>query len=504
MIRGFVTGVLWGGLVAVAGLAVVSQVAPPPEIVARPISVTDGSGPEPEVEPASDAADAAAPLAPEPVVEPLAEPVAAAAENELPAAADVARPATPLLDPPEVLQASLSEPLPTVPDTETAQAATAGTLRPSAPGAEPAPGALREPNPVPAAGGGDGLLVPAPAVAPDPAPLAPLPDGTARAADLLPLPAPPAAESIPVADGTVAPPAKPVEPAPIQPAPIQPAPIQPTPIEAPPRVLKDDTPDTLPSVGTIGNRAGGVTTGRLPSIGGAAAPVVAAEAADPSPLHRYARVFAGAGGKPLFVILLRDIGPAGMARDSLTTLPFPVTFVIDPAAPDAAAAAAAYRAAGQEVLMLATGIPPGAQPSDLEQTFQSLAATLPEAVGVVDLAEGGFQDNRDLAAQVVPILKEQGRGLVTYDQGLNAADQVARREGVAATTIFRRLDGAGEAVPVVRRSLDRAAFRAAQEGQVVVIGDTLPATVAAILEWAVEGRAASVTLAPVTAVLAGE
>ena len=494
MIRGFVTGVLWGGLVAVAGLAVVSQVAPPPEIVARPISVTDGSGAEPDVEPASDAADAAAPLAPEPVVEPLAEPVAAAADSALPAAVDVARPATPLLDPPEVSQAPLTEPLPTVPDTETAQAATAGTLRPSAPGAEPAPGALREPNPVPAAGGGDVLLVPAPAVAPDPAPLAPLPDGTARAADLLPLPAPPAAESIPVADGTVAPAAKPV----------QLAPIRPTPIEAPPRVLKDDTPDTLPSVGTIGNRAGGVTTGRLPSIGGAAAPVVAAEAADASPLHRYARVFAGAGGKPLFVILLRDIGPAGMARDSLTTLPFPVTFVIDPAAPDAAAAAAAYRAAGQEVLMLATGIPPGAQPSDLEQTFQSLAATLPEAVGVVDLAEGGFQDNRDLAAQVVPILKEQGRGLVTYDQGLNAAEQVARREGVAATTIFRRLDGAGEAVPVVRRSLDRAAFRAAQEGQVVVIGDTLPATVAALLEWAVEGRAASVTLAPVTAVLAGE
>ena len=67
--------------------------------------------------------------------------------------------------------------------------------------------------------------------------------------------------------------------------------------------------------------------------------------------------------------------------------------------------------------------------------------------------------------------------------------------------IFRRLDGEGESIATIRRYLDRAAFKAAQEGVVVVIGDTREATVAAILEWTVEGRAATVTLAPVTAVL---
>ena len=41
----------------------------------------------------------------------------------------------------------------------------------------------------------------------------------------------------------------------------------------------------------------------------------------------------------------------------------------------------------------------------------------------------------------------------------------------------------------------------AYEGAVVVIGDTRASTVAAILEWTVEGRSATVSLAPVTAVM---
>jgi polysaccharide deacetylase 2 family uncharacterized protein YibQ len=182
-------------------------------------------------------------------------------------------------------------------------------------------------------------------------------------------------------------------------------------------------------------------------------------------------------------------------------LPFPVTFVIDPASANAAAAAQIYRAAGQEVVMLASGIPAGASAADLEQTFQALATTLPEAVAVLDLPTGGFQDDRPLATLVVPVLKDQGRGLLTYDRGLNAADQVARRDGVRAATIFRMLDAEGEDTPLIRRYLDRAAFKAAQEGRVVVLGQTRDETVAAILEWTVEGRASSVALAPLTAVL---
>ena len=151
--------------------------------------------------------------------------------------------------------------------------------------------------------------------------------------------------------------------------------------------------------------------------------------------------------------------------------------------------------------MLASAIPAGATAADLEVTFEANAAALPEAVAVLDLPEGGFQSDRPLATLVVPIVAGQGRGLLTYDEGLNPADQVASREGVRAATIFRRLDAEDEPRTAVRRYLDRAAFKAAQDGQVAVMGTTRPETVAALMEWSLEGRAAAVALAPVTAVM---
>jgi hypothetical protein len=270
----------------------------------------------------------------------------------------------------------------------------------------------------------------------------------------------------------------------------------------PPAPAADPTPPTP----GFPDPVDGVTTGRLPSIattppaGAAAGPLLAQDDSRP-PLQRYARPFENPAAKPVFALLLIDTGGPEVDRTSLANLPFPVSFVIDPLAPDAATAAAIYRAAGQEVVMLGSGIPAGATASDLEVTFQTHASALPEAVAVIDLEAGGFQGDRGLSAEVATIIKGQGRGLLTYERGLNAADQVARREGLPTATVFRRLDGENEASPAIRRYLDRAAFKAAQDGRVVVIGTTRPETVAALLEWSVEGRASSVALAPATAVL---
>ncbi|MDZ4136478.1 MAG: divergent polysaccharide deacetylase family protein, partial [Paracoccaceae bacterium] len=256
----------------------------------------------------------------------------------------------------------------------------------------------------------------------------------------------------------------------------------------------------------LGGAVNGVTTDRLPRIGDAPAPepepVAAADNEMVPPLVRFARPFENPSGKPLFAIVLIDTGGPDLDRTALAALPFPVTFAIDPTAPDAATAAAIYREAGQEVIMLATGIPQGATAGDLEVTFQAHAAALPEAVAVIDLESAGFQNDRALASQVVPVIKGQGRGLLTWDKGLNAGDQVARRNGLASGLIFRRLDAEDEPATTQRRYLDRAAFKAAQEGRVTVVGKTRPKTVAALLEWTLEGRAASVALAPVSAVLA--
>ena len=66
----------------------------------------------------------------------------------------------------------------------------------------------------------------------------------------------------------------------------------------------------------------------------------------------------------------------------------------------------------------------------------------------------------------------------------------------------RNLDADAENEATIRRYLDRAAFKAAQEGRVTVVGHTRPETIAALLAWSIEGRAATVALAPVSAVLA--
>lgn len=253
----------------------------------------------------------------------------------------------------------------------------------------------------------------------------------------------------------------------------------------------DDTPD-------------GVVVGRLPKIGDA--PVTAAAAPEAAneeapPILAFAAPFENPDNKPVLAVVLIDGGGADLDRASLAALPFPVSFALDPLDPATPERAALYRAAGREVVMLATGIAYGAQAADVEVAFQSMAQGLPEAVAVMDLATPMFQNQRPLASIVVTVVAAQGRGLLTWDQGLNAADQVARREDVAAAVIFRDLASSGTDGAAIRRLLDRAVFKAGQDGRVVVAGTATTETVAALLEWSVEGRAATIALGPLTAAM---
>jgi uncharacterized protein len=248
-------------------------------------------------------------------------------------------------------------------------------------------------------------------------------------------------------------------------------------------------------------RAGeGVIIGRGTDAGTAPADEGAAPA-DSRPIAAFAAPFENPDAKPAFAIVLIDDGRADLDRAGLASLPIPATIALDPLDPATPERAMAYRAAGKEVVMLVTGIAEGAQASDVEVAFQSMAQGLPEAVAVMDLATPAFQNNRGLSSAVVPILKAQGRGLLTWDEGLNAADQVARREDLEAATVFRDISTAGSDRVAVRRLLDRAVFKAGQEGRVAVVGTADAETLAALLEWTVEGKAATVALAPVTAVL---
>ncbi|MEM6635260.1 MAG: divergent polysaccharide deacetylase family protein [Pseudomonadota bacterium] len=229
----------------------------------------------------------------------------------------------------------------------------------------------------------------------------------------------------------------------------------------------------------------------------------AESAANLGALARNSAPFAREGDLPLLSLVLVDVGGEGLDLATLTTFSFPVTFAIDPTRPGAAEAADAYRAAGYEVLILADGLPENAKPSDVEVLLGGYLDLLPQAIGVVDTADNGFQTRRDLVNQVVEILSESGHGLLTYDRGLNAAQQIAEREGVPAALVFRELDASKENTDTIKRYLDRAAFRAGQDGQVVMIGRTYPETVTALFSWALEARSRTVKLAPLSAVMRG-
>jgi polysaccharide deacetylase 2 family uncharacterized protein YibQ len=257
--------------------------------------------------------------------------------------------------------------------------------------------------------------------------------------------------------------------------------------------------------GTLIDRADGVTVNRP---GGADAtvegPAPEAEPTDPRPVVRYAADFKRTDDKPLMAVVLIDDGravtqgSAGLA--ALGGFPYPLSFAVDATRPDAAERIALYRDQGFEVLAM-IDLPQGAQPADAETTFSVLLPAIDGAVGVLEGVGSGFQDTRPLSDQVTAILKDAGLGLVTQDKGLNTMPKLADKAGVPAAPVFRDFDGKGQTATVIRRFFDQAAFKAGQEGAVIMLGRLRPDTITALLQWGLQDRASQVTLAPVSAVL---
>jgi len=278
--------------------------------------------------------------------------------------------------------------------------------------------------------------------------------------------------------------------------------------EAEPLVEKPAKSIMEPVPGITG-LAPNVETGRLPSIGREPGAEADAQAqASPAPdqnqgaLLAFAAAFENPNSLPMMSVILIDNPDMPVAEKLLADLPFAVSFAIDAVREDAAEVAAKYRKAGFEVLML-TNLPLGVEASDIEVAFQAYSRAVPEAVAVLDLGANGFLRGASTATQIAGILADGGLGLVTPSKGLNTAQKVAMREGVPAALIYRQLDDGDEKAAVIRRYLDRAAFRAKQEGHVIMLGQTRPETIEALVQWALEDRAASVAMAPVSAVLNG-
>ena len=217
---------------------------------------------------------------------------------------------------------------------------------------------------------------------------------------------------------------------------------------------------------------------------------------DTPALARYAAVFERTAGVPQIAVMLIDNDATTAATSALTDLGFVPTVAINALAAGAGDKMAAYRAAGLEVAVQAD-LPSGAQPVDVEVAFAAALQLVPQAAMVFSTGTGAIED-RAVTAQVLQILAADGLGFVTIQRGLSDATRGAQQAGVPAATITRDLDG--DAAAMVR-ALDQAAFRARQTGNVVVLGQMTPDTVAALREWATGVDQEALSIAPVSAIL---
>lgn len=267
--------------------------------------------------------------------------------------------------------------------------------------------------------------------------------------------------------------------------------------------------------GTLGNLTDGVRTNRLPTLATPAAePAQGAsdapqEPGDGSalPVQRYAEAVNNPDGKPMMAIVLIDDGADLSAETTglpaLRSFPYPVSVAVDALMPDATVRMEAYRAAGFEVLAM-VDLPEGATARDAEVTLEVALAAVPEAVGLLDGVRTGVQPTRAAADQVAGILAQTGHGFVSQNRGLNTTQKLAAREGVPSAVVFRDFDSAGQTSTVIRRFLDQAAFRAGQDGAVVMLGRLREDTVTALQLWAAQERAERVAMVPVSGVLTTE
>ncbi len=248
------------------------------------------------------------------------------------------------------------------------------------------------------------------------------------------------------------------------------------------------------------DRDGAVTQSRLPRIGADEEAAPAQALAEDAPLIRFAAEADPAEGLPRVSVVLIDDGSGPLGPEALEPFPFPVTFAIAPGHRDPAGATAAYRELGFEVMVLAD-VPEGAQASDVEVALGAALDRVPQAIGVLEAPGGGLQSSRAASSQAAAYLAASGHGLLMLPKGLNTAQQLAQRAGVPSATVFRDFDGEGQDARVIRRFLDQAAFRARQEGAVVMLGRLRADTISALVLWGLQDRAAQVALVPASVVL---
>ncbi len=221
---------------------------------------------------------------------------------------------------------------------------------------------------------------------------------------------------------------------------------------------------------------------------------------DAAPIEAFAASFENPDALPLLSIVLTDDPNGDVAPDELAALPFAATVVLEPTTPNVTERMAAYRGAGIEVAF-SIAAPVGATASDLAVALEAGLFNVPQAVALVDLA-GVAARNRALSDYILQIASDEGRGVVFSGRALGSGLRTAQSAGVQPAQIYRALETAQQDARVIGRFLDQAAFKARQDGYVVLSGQLNRQTLDALKDFEASARGAQVALAPISAVLA--
>ncbi len=207
---------------------------------------------------------------------------------------------------------------------------------------------------------------------------------------------------------------------------------------------------------------------------------------------------------PLFSIIVIDRSGSGLPLSEVAAYPAPLTVALDPTQPGAIEASEGYAASGHEVLILANSLPSDAAPLAAAAALTQLLNQMPTAVGVLLPPGSPFVRDATRASELTAILAQSGHGLVSLPQGLDALGRAAAVADVPDAEVFRVLDSQDEGVPLMMRYMDRAAFQAARDGSVVVLGIVQQKTMEALNQWFEGRRAATVAVAPISKVMLQE
>lgn len=212
--------------------------------------------------------------------------------------------------------------------------------------------------------------------------------------------------------------------------------------------------------------------------------------------------------RPLLGVILLDVGDKGLSIDKLKRLNAPFTIAIRIDAPDASARAMAYRAAGFEVIAMASddrnaALNRALNSDQIETALDVMFTTVPDAIGLLDSSQAKIQKNSRTAKVILKAFLETGHGLITYDKGLNSVDREAHAAGVRTAKVARTLDANSENKALMVRYLDRVSLDARRDGAAIVLGTTAKETVATIAVWLLGTKGQSVSVAPASAVLLG-